>query len=146
MLPSPVESSQQRKGIISEESVQLTHRFQSSITLSGFLNALDGVVASEERIVFMTTNHPERLDPALIRPGRVDVKEYLGYASPYQIQQMYLRFYGGPKEKAERFAQILGRYQKAFSTAYLQGIFVSNKTDPEAALQEVKEYLKAQDE
>src|SRR5271168_1416440 len=78
--------------------------FQSSITLSGFLNALDGVVASEERIIFMTTNHPEKLDPALIRPGRVDVMEYIGHATEYQMQQMFSRFYGGPEERAQAFA------------------------------------------
>ena len=115
--------------------------FQSSITLSGFLNALDGVVASEERIVFMTTNHPEKLDPALIRPGRVDVKEYLGYASRYQIREMFMRFYGGPAERAEAFAQTLGSYKKVLSPAYLQGLFISKKGDPEGALEEAKRYL-----
>ncbi|KAI0220763.1 Complex III assembly protein translocase and chaperone, partial [Massospora cicadina] len=49
--------------------------YQSMVTFSGLLNALDGVAAAEERINFMTTNHIERLDPALIRPGRVDFKE-----------------------------------------------------------------------
>ena len=43
-------------------------------TFSGLLNALDGVVATEERIIFMTTNHIQRLPPVLIRPGRIDFK------------------------------------------------------------------------
>lgn len=43
----------------------------------------------------MTTNHIERLDPALIRPGRVDVQEYLGDALPHQARTLFLRFYGG---------------------------------------------------
>ncbi|KAH8044548.1 hypothetical protein JL720_17036 [Aureococcus anophagefferens] len=41
-----------------------------SLTLSGLLNALDGAAASEGRVVFMTTNYVDRLDPALLRPGR----------------------------------------------------------------------------
>ncbi|KAF0691357.1 hypothetical protein As57867_017338, partial [Aphanomyces stellatus] len=41
------------------------------LNLSGLLNVLDGVVDSPGRILIMTTNHPEKLDPALIRPGRV---------------------------------------------------------------------------
>ena len=45
----------------------------NTLSLSGLLNALDGVAASEGRILFATTNHLERLDPALSRPGRMDV-------------------------------------------------------------------------
>jgi hypothetical protein len=49
------------------------------LSLSGLLNVLDGVVDTPGRIVIMTTNHPEMLDPALIRPGRVDKKLLLGH-------------------------------------------------------------------
>lgn len=86
----------------------------------------------------MTTNHPEKLDPALIRPGRVDVKEYFGHASPHQMKEMFLRFYGGPEEVAEEFARIVSRAHEPISTAFLQGMFVSNKGQPEAALSEAK--------
>eukprot|EP00526_Cylindrotheca_closterium_P006822 CAMPEP_0113636250 /NCGR_PEP_ID=MMETSP0017_2-20120614/18922_1 /TAXON_ID=2856 /ORGANISM="Cylindrotheca closterium" /LENGTH=750 /DNA_ID=CAMNT_0000547117 /DNA_START=18 /DNA_END=2270 /DNA_ORIENTATION=+ /assembly_acc=CAM_ASM_000147 len=50
-----------------------------ALSLSGLLNVLDGVVDTPGRIVIMTTNHPEMLDPALIRPGRVDKKLLLGH-------------------------------------------------------------------
>ena len=43
---------------------------QTSLTLSGILNAIDGVASEESQILFMTTNHKELLDPAIIRPGR----------------------------------------------------------------------------
>ena len=43
----------------------------NNLTFSGLLNAIDGVTSTEGRIVFMTTNYIERLDPALIRPGTV---------------------------------------------------------------------------
>ena len=49
------------------------------LTLSGLLNVLDGVVDTPGRILIMTTNHPEMLDPALIRPGRIDKKIMLGF-------------------------------------------------------------------
>ncbi|RDX56824.1 hypothetical protein OH76DRAFT_1395963 [Lentinus brumalis] len=68
--------------------------YQSSVTFSGFLNALDGVASGEERIIFMTTNHPERLDPALIRPGRVDLSVLINDASPKQVRRLFERFYG----------------------------------------------------
>lgn len=41
----------------------------SRVTFSGLLNAIDGVSSAEARLLVMTTNYPERLDPALIRPG-----------------------------------------------------------------------------
>merc|ERR1711915_1128015 len=58
------------------------------LTFSGLLNAIDGVTSTEGRIMFMTTNYIERLDPALIRPGRVDVIQHIGFCSQLQIQQM----------------------------------------------------------
>ncbi|RUP51111.1 BCS1 N terminal-domain-containing protein [Jimgerdemannia flammicorona] len=109
---------------------------QSMITFSGLLNALDGVASAEERIVFMTTNHIELLDPALVRPGRVDLKEYLGNATESQIRRMFLRFYEGQEDLAERFVNALrGR---EVSTAGLQGHFVYYKDNPEEAVSKVE--------
>jgi len=47
--------------------------YSRDLSFSGFLNALDGVRSQEGQILFMTTNHIEKLDPALLRPGRTDV-------------------------------------------------------------------------
>lgn len=49
------------------------------LNLSGLLNVLDGVVETPGRMVIMTSNHPEILDPALIRPGRIDKILELGH-------------------------------------------------------------------
>ena len=49
-----------------------SHRFSGDISLSGLLNALDGISSSDSHLMFMTTNHITNLDPALIRPGRYD--------------------------------------------------------------------------
>lgn len=48
------------------------------LNLTGLLNVIDGVVDAPGRILVMTTNHPEKLDPALIRPGRINKKMHLG--------------------------------------------------------------------
>ncbi|KAG1705421.1 hypothetical protein DVH05_004350 [Phytophthora capsici] len=58
------------------------------LNLSGLLNVLDGVIDCPGRIVIMTTNHPEKLDPALVRPGRVNKKLLLGYMGCIHVQQM----------------------------------------------------------
>lgn len=65
----------------------------SNCTLSGLLNVLDGVGSQEGRIVIMTTNHPERLDSALVRPGRVDMKVHLGNISRKSAEEMFLRMF-----------------------------------------------------
>lgn len=108
--------------------------YVSGVTFSGLLNALDGVASADERLIFMTTNHPEKLDPALIRPGRVDFKQCIDNASEYQVRQMFLRFYEGKHEECERFLQAVIKLGCPISTAQLQGLFVYNKMNPEGAI------------
>lgn len=63
------------------------------ISLSGLLNAIDGVASHEGRVLFMTTNHVEKLDDALIRPGRVDMKIEFTLATKDQVQELFVRMY-----------------------------------------------------
>lgn len=83
----------------------------------------------------MTTNHVERLDPALIRPGRVDMSELIGDSSPVQARELFTRFYGGNEDiqevEVERLARTLEeivdeeqRHSKRVSMAALQGLFI----------------------
>ena len=120
----------------------------ATVTFSGLLNALDGVAAGEERIAFLTTNHIDRLDPALIRPGRVDMTVRIGEATRYQAAEMWDRFYGDIDEDGngrERFLQRLenlglvatGEKQATLktSTAAIQGLFLFNKDNMEGAIE-----------
>ncbi len=65
----------------------------SRITLSGLLNALDGIGAQEGRILFATTNDYKALDPALCRPGRLDLHVEFKLTSKYQCRELFRRFY-----------------------------------------------------
>lgn len=65
----------------------------SRISLSGLLNALDGVGAQEGRLLFATTNRYEALDPALRRPGRMDVHVEFKLATQHQVGELFKRFY-----------------------------------------------------
>ncbi|ORX44269.1 hypothetical protein DM01DRAFT_1411362 [Hesseltinella vesiculosa] len=107
--------------------------YQSMITFSGLLNALDGVASAEERIIFLTTNHIEQLDPALIRPGRVDLKELLDNATEYQIRTMFLRFFEDRSDLLDTFVAKLRGHP--ISTASLQGHFVYFKDQPNKAVE-----------
>jgi len=123
----------------------------ANVTFSGLLNALDGVASSEERIIFLTTNHVERLDEALVRPGRVDMTVRLGEATRYQVEQLWDRFYG-ELEHSARYRQIfcekLGSLgvididnsqrstsSRGTSTAALQGLFLDNKGNMGGAIE-----------
>lgn len=119
--------------------------YQSSVTFSGFLNALDGVASGEERVIFLTTNHLERLDPALIRPGRVDLAALIDDATALQARKLFTQFYGAsgqtwqPAEKQAQEAEIeslgaelekivkeeMGKGRRV-SMAALQGLFIRN--------------------
>jgi hypothetical protein len=57
------------------------------------LEVLDGVVDCPNRIVIMTSNHPEKLDPALVRPGRINKKIYLGYMGAAAAVAMIEHYY-----------------------------------------------------
>ena len=71
----------------------LTNKDNQGISLSGLLNAIDGVASHEGRVLLMTTNFPEKLDEALIRPGRVDMKVQFTNATRSQICELFTRMY-----------------------------------------------------
>ncbi|KIN01649.1 hypothetical protein OIDMADRAFT_161011 [Oidiodendron maius Zn] len=120
-----------------------------TVTFSGLLNALDGVAAGEERIAFLTTNHIDRLDEALIRPGRVDMTVRIGEATRHQTAEMWNRFYedvdtdGNGRERflktleeLDLIADAAGEKRgKVFtSTAAIQGLFLFNKDNMQGAI------------
>lgn len=111
------------------------------VTFSGLLNCLDGVASTEARILFMTTNYLERLDPALVRPGRVDVKEYIGWCSKRQVEQMFLRFYKNAGDRANEiaaeFAEEVMSQKRNVSPAQIQGFFMFYKNSPNDVLKNV---------
>lgn len=104
------------------------------LSFSGLLNALDGVTSAEERIIFMTTNHRDRLDPALIRPGRVDYHQHIGWADGYQATKLFSNFFPEHGHLAERFGKAIGQYDGQVSPAAIQGHFILYKNSPQEAV------------
>ncbi|KAG5927188.1 hypothetical protein E4U42_002507 [Claviceps africana] len=68
---------------------------KQAISLSGLLNAIDGVASQEGRILIMTANKPELLDEALVRPGRVDIQVHFENASASQAAEQFRVMYQG---------------------------------------------------
>ena len=123
----------------------------SSVTLSGLLNAIDGVGAQEGRILFMTTNYPERLDGALTRPGRVDVSFRLGNASKSGAGELFDQFFEAatfaefdPLLLTEARAAFLAEVQDhVHSFAKLQGVLMKARDEPQLAAGEMRKLLAA---
>lgn len=63
------------------------------LTLSFVLNLLDGILETPGRILIITSNYPEKLDKALIRPGRIDLNLCLGYCDKDMVHSMFCDFY-----------------------------------------------------
>ncbi|BGP48759.1 Complex III assembly protein translocase and chaperone [Rhodotorula kratochvilovae] len=101
--------------------------FNSNVTFSGLLNALDGVASStSQRILFLTTNHLEKLDAALIRPGRVDLKELIDDATAHQAEELFTRFYHDePALNPADFARLRGELVAQVAAARSDGTRVS---------------------
>jgi chaperone BCS1 len=76
------------------------------LSYSGFINALDGVAAHEGSVVFLTTNHPQLIDEAAIRSGRVDFRMELGLCDRDQLERMFRKFFDDAAA-TRRFADAL---------------------------------------
>ena len=77
-----------KDGNAKDESMQYKQSFANMI------NALDGIMSQEGRIILMTTNHIEKFSDTFLRPGRVDLKLEIGYVSPEVFRKYVLDFYG----------------------------------------------------
>jgi chaperone BCS1 len=105
---------------------------QFGVTLSGLLNALDGFNAPEDVLFVMTTNKVEALDEALLRPGRIDHRLYMGQACEEQKTELYRRFFSSASmSEARAFVE---KHRSAVTMAEFQGLLLrleqSHKTIP----------------
>jgi len=98
----------------------------ASMSFSGFINCLDGLGAPEDVIVFMTSNHPERLDPAMLRPGRVDLKVEFKAPGKEIAAEYFKTFFPGADKAAFTFQKVMGERvaSRRVSMAELQHFFL----------------------
>ncbi|XP_038877152.1 AAA-ATPase At3g50940-like [Benincasa hispida] len=97
---------QDRQSETEEEEKRSSSRRRGLVTLSGLLNFIDGLWSScgDERIIILTTNQKEKLDPALLRPGRMDVHVHMSYCSPCGFRLLASNYLG--IENHELFCEI----------------------------------------
>jgi len=108
------------------------------VTLSGLLNVVDGFHAPENVLFVMTTNKIEALDPALLRPGRIDYKLFLGKAAHVQKIELYRRFF---PEASQQEAIEFVESHFAETMAEFQGLLLSLEQEQFLSREERAEIL-----
>jgi len=112
-------------------------RKRDHLNLTGILNVLDGVADTPGRMLIITTNHPEMLDPALIRPGRIDKKLMLGFMAYEDVVSIYFQ--------TSLDAEYVGRIKKAINGCKELGSRPSLKLSPALIEQMASEFEEAEE-
>jgi SpoVK/Ycf46/Vps4 family AAA+-type ATPase len=123
----------------SNSSVKISMSIDNEpIDLSFLLNILDGTLeTSEGRMIIATSNFHDKLDSALIRPGRFDVKIHFDYCTIDTINKMFEDFYE-TKDFEFTFTE---EYSGKITPAEIQTVMCNNITDPNAAYKETHLYV-----
>ncbi|KAK1373484.1 AAA-type ATPase [Heracleum sosnowskyi] len=130
-------------------SVELPDRMgqqprNSQSTLSGLLNSIDGLWTScgDERITIFTTNNKERLDPALLRPGRMDMHIHMSYLSINGLKILASNYLGINIESHSRYKEIkhLIRYSEVTPAEVAEELMKSSNIS--LCIQGLVEFLK----
>ena len=103
-------------------TVQNMKRDDDSVNLSCFLNILDGIIELHGVMIIMTTNHPEKIDEALIRPGRFDFKYEFKRASKKIIRDMLQFKFELSDIEMEKYTNLLVIKDEQLSPAEIQSI------------------------
>ncbi|XP_073108718.1 AAA-ATPase At3g50940-like [Elaeis guineensis] len=111
------------------------------VTLSGLLNFVDGLwsTCGEERIIVFTTNYKERLDPALLRPGRMDMHIHMGYCGPHAFRVLASNYHA--IDDHHLFPEIEGLVREVEVTPAEVAEELMRSDDTDVALQGLVEFL-----
>ena len=101
---------EERKSILEMVRQGRTRKDDSPIDLAYLLQKLDGLETAENRIIIATTNNPDRINPALLRPGRFDIKICLGLCTSEMAVDILTNFYKGEREKIQATNIPVGKY------------------------------------
>lgn len=123
-----------KKEIKMDEFGNIKEEEENPIDLSFLLNLLDGTLESSGRIIAISTNFPERIDSALIRPGRIDMIVHFKKCSIEILCEMVQSFYDIPYIKITDDS-----LHEKWSPAEVNQIFFRNFKDMNTALKELSE-------
>jgi len=105
---------------------------KSKITFSGLLNSLDGALQLNGVLVILTTNHLENLDPALLRPGRIDLVKEIGFAGREEVEEYLQMFY---------LQEIKIPFEISTPMCNVQNVCLENPENPKLAIKELEKLV-----
>ncbi|KAG4175384.1 hypothetical protein ERO13_A11G182200v2 [Gossypium hirsutum] len=114
------------------------------LTLSGILNCIDGLWSScgDERIIVFTTNYKDRIDPALLRPGRMDLHINMSYCTTDGFRLLASNYLGISSKHNPFFAEIDSLLNSTEATPAEVAEELMKSDDPNIALQGLVNFLK----
>ncbi|KAF2662098.1 P-loop containing nucleoside triphosphate hydrolase protein [Lophiostoma macrostomum CBS 122681] len=115
-------------GIVRENMRDNKKKDSTGIKLAELLNAIDGAASVEGIVLIMTTNEPENLDPALVRPGRIDRQVYFGEINRFVARSIFLRMYQDEKAPGND-EEVINHQLHSLATAFAAKI-PENKVTP----------------
>ena len=98
---------------------------EDPITLDDILNLWDGLYETPGRIIAISSNHYDTLDPALIRPGRIDITLEMKLVNRETLKEMFHHFFGFNISEED----LLQFQENKYSPAEIINIYVSSKKD-----------------
>jgi SpoVK/Ycf46/Vps4 family AAA+-type ATPase len=107
----------------SKDALKVLLEPDDAITLDDILELWDGIREASGRIMIVTSNHYDKLDPALRRPGRIDITLELAYATREVIGRMY-RYLVGEEADADDLAQINDRF---YTPAEIMNVYMNER-------------------
>ncbi|CAL4895160.1 unnamed protein product [Urochloa decumbens] len=116
---------------------------EDKVTLSGLLNFVDGLwsTSGEERIIVFTTNYKERLDPALLRPGRMDMHIHMGYCTQESFRILANNYHS--IDYHDTYPEIERLINKVAVTPAEVAEVLMRNDDTDAALHDLVDFLKS---
>jgi len=116
-------------------------------TLSGLLNYMDGLWSScgEERILIFTTNHKDKVDPALLRPGRMDMHIHLSFLKAKAFRILASNYLDIEEHHQPLFEQIEELLEKVDVTPAVVAEQLLRSEDPKVVLEELVKFLQEAD-
>ncbi|CAK9193319.1 unnamed protein product [Sphagnum jensenii] len=117
---------------------------ESRVTLSGLLNFTDGLwsCCGDERIIIFTTNHFEKLDPALLRPGRMDMHIHMSYCCFETFKVLSANYLSVNSHPLYSSVQSLLEGGVLITPAQVTEFLFGNKDDPDVALEKLISHMK----
>jgi chaperone BCS1 len=109
-----------------EKDVKIVGFLEDPITLDDILNLWDGLYETPGRIIAISSNHYDTLDPALIRPGRIDITLEMKLVNKETFKEMFRHFFGIDISEEE----LLTFRENIYSPAEIINFYISSKKDP----------------